>query len=108
MAYEKDSNKGSNNTAAPGTNQGGNYVKASGFLNLSIVGKDGSKKKLGAIPLYKHKHAEAQLMEWLQPVGADEAETVTLRAARVQALLNALTCDFVPVSDEPKGFDLPM
>ena len=39
--------------------------KAQGFLNLYLPGKDGSKRKLGAIPLKEAKPAEKALLTWL-------------------------------------------
>lgn len=39
--------------------------KAQGFINLYITAPDGTKKKLGAIPLKDARNAERSLREWL-------------------------------------------
>ena len=40
--------------------------KAQGFLNLYLPSKNGSRRKLGAIPLKYSKANEKQLRQWLE------------------------------------------
>lgn len=40
--------------------------KAQGFLNLYLPSKNGSRRKLGAIPLKDSKANEKQLRQWLE------------------------------------------
>jgi len=99
MAYNKSASAPSRNNA-PQANDG--FTKASAFLNIGINGK-----KLVGVPLYEHQDEHAQLMEWLSPTGATPEETEQLRRAKLETLVNALTVTYVPVSKEPKKFDLP-
>ena len=60
MAFSS-SNAARNNQASDNSES----WKAQGFLNLYLPGKDGSKRKLGAIPLKESKPAEKALLTWL-------------------------------------------
>ena len=60
MAFSQ-SNAARNNQASDNNES----WKAQGFLNLYLPGKDGSKRKLGAIPLKEAKPAEKALLTWL-------------------------------------------
>ena len=69
--------------------------KAQGFLNFYLPSKDGSTRKLGAIPLRSSKPAEMTLLEWLK-------EDPT----RAENILLKLSIDFREVNDEASSFDL--
>lgn len=70
--------------------------KAQAFLNFYLPGKDGSRKKLGAIPLHERKSNEAALIEWLR----EDPE-------RAQVIINKLEMEVNFVSDgDAAGFDL--
>ncbi len=44
-------------------NTGGNFVKAEGFQNVVVEHADGSKEKIGGIPLYANKEVHQWLMD---------------------------------------------
>jgi len=62
MAFNPDKSTGKNNAAA---NENDNW-KAAGFLNFYLPAKDGSRVKLGAIPLKDNKPREKALIEALK------------------------------------------
>lgn len=67
MAFNKNPNPA---PAAPAVVVPGNWEKAKGFLNLSVMSKDGKKRKFGAVALRTSKALENQILEFLE---ADEA-----------------------------------
>lgn len=70
--------------------------KAQGFLNLYLPGKDGSKRKLGAIPLKEAKPAEKALLTWLNE-----------DPSRVAALLSKMEIVYQPATPaDTAGFAL--
>ena len=69
--------------------------KAQGFINLYINAPDGSKKKLGAIPLKDARNAERTLREWL---GKDPEK----HAAK---LLSALSLEYRAADEEGPAMD---
>lgn len=70
--------------------------KAQGFLNLYLPGKDGTKRKLGAIPLKQAKPAEKQMLDWLNE-----------DPSRVSAILAKLEIVYQSAAPaETAGFDL--
>lgn len=70
--------------------------KAQGFLNLYLPSKDGTRRKLGAIPLKEAKPSEKVLLEWL-----------TEDPTRVAVILSKLIIEFNPAEQaEGTGFDL--
>lgn len=69
--------------------------KAQGFINLYITAPDGSKKKLGAIPLKDSRNAERNLREWL---GKDPEKN----AAK---LLSALAIEYRAADEEGPAMD---
>ena len=74
-----------------------NFEKAIGFINLELPGKNGSIRKLGAIPLKASNANEASLDAWLK-------EDPT----RVAAVLAKLVINYKSVDTAPEhvGFDL--
>lgn len=74
-----------------------NFEKAIGFINLELPGKNGSIRKLGAIPLKASNANEADLDAWLK-------EDPT----RVAAILKKLVINYKSVDSSPEhvGFDL--
>lgn len=70
----------SNNAAAQGNND--EKWKATAFINLWVRRADGSRAKIGAIPLKESKLFEKALIERLSAEGG------------VEALVNALEVDF--------------
>lgn len=95
-----------NRSAAPARNAApqadSNFTKANAFLNIGINGK-----KLVGVPMYEGQAEHAQLMAWLNPTGPDAEATAALHRQRLTQLLDSLTITYVPVSAEPKKFDLP-
>lgn len=84
----------SNTVAAPATTN--ESWKASAYLNLYLPGRDGSRKKLGAIPLRAGKPNEKTLMDWLNE-----------DPSRVAAIISKLDIEYRAVeSGEGSGFDL--
>ena len=72
--------------------------KAQGFINLYLPRKDGSRAKLGAIPLRDSKENERTLREWLE---ANEGN--------VDKLLTALIVNYQSTAvNEGNGFALPV
>lgn len=69
------------------------FEKAAAFINLYVYRKDGSKMKIGAIPLRESKNTERALIKRLQEEGA------------VDALLNALEVDFRLVEEKEVTLD---
>ncbi len=63
--------------------------KATGFVNLWVKRTDGSKFKLGAIPLREQKTTDAAIINRLRQEGG------------VEALLNALEVDYQDVNNDP-------
>lgn len=102
MGFNTGRNNAPSRNNAPAATFGNGQPKADAFLNIGINGK-----KLIGVPLYGEQDEHAQLMEWLQPTGKDDAETAAMRADRLGKLVNSLTATYVPVSKEPKRFDLP-
>lgn len=84
-------------TTAPANNAATNESwKAQGFLNFYLPGKNGSRKKLGAIPLKESKANEKQLLQWL-----------TEDPSRVSLILEKLELEFQSVLPaDTAGFDL--
>lgn len=79
-----------------GTTQPNEDWKAQGFLNFYLPGKNGSRKKLGAIPLKASRHNDKQLLAWLNE-----------DASRVAHILAQLTIEFQSAQpNESSGFDL--
>lgn len=71
--------------------------KAQGFLNLYLPSKNGSRRKLGSIPLKEARPSEASLLAWLNE-----------DPSRVNTLLERLEMDYQPASGrDDNGFDLP-
>lgn len=81
------------NNAPAETNTAANNDKwkAQAFINIWVGGANGSRKKIGSIPLRDNKMFEAALIKRLQEEGA------------VEAMMDALEIDFQmadkPVSD---------
>lgn len=48
------------------TNNNNEAWKAQGFLNIYLPRKDGSRVKLGAIPLRETRVNERQILDWLK------------------------------------------
>lgn len=71
--------------------------KAQGFLNLYLPGKDGVRRKLGAIPLKESKSNEKAMLAWLNE-----------DASRVAMILAKLEIEYKPATPESEGhgFDL--
>ena len=69
--------------------------KAIGFINIYVPRKDGTRKKLGAIPLRPSNKEDKQLSEWLE---AD--------AKNLPKLLKKIKLEFNAVSDNDSGLDL--
>lgn len=71
--------------------------KAQGFLNLYLPGKDGVRRKLGAIPLKESKANEKAMLAWLNE-----------DASRVAMILAKLEIEYKPATAEAEGhgFDL--
>lgn len=91
MALEMNRSNG-----APSNNARGEQWKASGFLNFWLPRKDGSREKLGAIPLVEKREHISKLVAWLKE-----------DPARAEVILSKLEIDFQ--SAEPKKgveFDL--
>ena len=68
MAFNKKDSSAP--AATPAVAVPGNWEKAKGFLNFSVMSKDGKKRKFGAVPLRASKALENQILEFLE---ADEA-----------------------------------
>lgn len=86
-----------NSNAQRNTAQSNDDWKAAGFINIYISRKDGSKAKLGAIPLRMVRDNEAQLFEWLKS-----------NENNIEKLAKALIIDFRSVQKGEGGaLDLP-
>ena len=74
-----------------------NFEKAIGFINFELPGKNGSTRKLGAIPLKASNANEADLDAWLK----EDPE-------RVSKILAKLIINYKSVDNSPEsvGFDL--
>lgn len=82
--------------SAPVADQSNDSWKAQGFLNLYLPGKNGDRKKLGAIPLKDSKPSEKDLLVWL-----NEDPT------RVDKIMAKLIMEYQSaVPAEGSGFDL--
>ena len=80
----------------PAPRNGDDSWKAQGFLNLYLPGKDGARRKLGAIPLKESKASEKQLLAWLNE-----------DHSRVSMILAKLELEYQPAAaPETTGFDL--
>lgn len=96
MAFAKNNTNagGDNNTAGSSNND--NW-KATGFLNIYLPARDGTRVKLGAIPLKTSKPREKELAEWL----VEEPEH------RCAVLLQKLEMEYASAEpSDSKGFDL--
>lgn len=82
----------SNNNGAQGTNES---WKAAAFINLWVRRADGSRVKLGALPLKESKLFEKALIERL-----------TANPDDVAALKGALEMDFQLANREPSSVNL--
>ena len=70
--------------------------KAGGFLNLYLPGKNGERRKLGAVPLKAANLSQKELLAWL-----------TEDPSRVANIMAKLEMEFQPVATaETAGFDL--
>lgn len=70
--------------------------KAQGFLNFYLPGKNGSRKKLGAIPLKENKPNEKTLLAWLNE-----------DPSRVGSILEKLELEYQSATpSDTSGFDL--
>lgn len=93
MAFNRN---GNNNSAPAAANTTNDDWKAQGFINFYLPAKDGSRRKLGAIPLKESKPQEKILLDWLE---ADPKN--------VEALLAKLIVEYRPAeAPESSGFDL--
>lgn len=82
-----------NNNTNPQQNES---WKAQGFLNLFLPARNGSRRKLGTIPLKEARPSEASLLEWLNE-----------DPSRVSTILAKLEIDYQPAAGrEDAGFDL--
>lgn len=60
------------------TNGNNDQWKAQAFINIWVAGTNGTRKKIGSIPLRENKAYEAALIKRLQEEGAVEAMTEAL------------------------------
>lgn len=72
--------------------------KAQGFLNIYLPGKEpGTRRKLGAIPLYEAKASEKPMLDWLNE-----------DPSRADKLLAAMVVEYQSAAPNDKaGFALP-
>lgn len=87
MAFAFNTPGSNNNAQAAG--QTNEQWKAEAFINLWVRRADGSRAKLGAIPLKGTRNFDKALIERLQQEGA------------VEALIAALEVDFQMANKEP-------
>lgn len=82
--------------SATRSNNNDDSWKAKGFINLYLPGKDGTRRKLGAIPLKDSRASEKQLLDWLNE-----------DHGRVALILAKLEMEYQPATPaETSGFDL--
>ena len=86
MAFAFNTPGSNNNASSTGQNE---QWKAEAFINLWVRRADGSRAKLGAIPLKGSRNFDKALIERLQQEGA------------VEALIAALEVDFQMANKEP-------
>jgi hypothetical protein len=92
MAFKQ--NRSASNAEAQPSNES---WKAQGFLNLYLPTKNGTRRKLGSIPLKEARPSEATLLAWLNE-----------DPSRVATILERLEMDYQPAAGrEDNGFDLP-
>lgn len=97
MAF--NTNTASQNSNTNGNNSKDESWKAVGFINIFLPARDGSRVKLGAIPLKAAKPREAELANWL----AEDDES----KSRLNLLLNKLEMEYASAEpSDAKGFDL--
>lgn len=111
MAFNTDSNNDQRGNGNNGSRNNDENWKATGFLNIFLPANDGSRAKLGAIPLKASKPREKGLADWL--AGDDIPDTMAEEykkkelAARIAKVVSKLEVEYA--SAEPtdgKGFDL--
>lgn len=105
MAFDTGDNTKTNGSD---NNRDANW-KATGFINIYLPANDGSRVKLGAIPLKTSKPREHELATWL--AGADIPADVQNRddvlAQRMAKLIAKLELEYASAEpSEAKGFDL--
>lgn len=94
MAFDTGSG---NNGNGRSNSQSDDSWKATGFVNIYLPARDGTRVKLGAIPLKQAKPREKELAEWL----AENPE------ARCETLLAKLELEYASAEpSDAKGFDL--
>lgn len=93
MGLALNGNNSNNSTNNNGGN--GNFEKATGFINVWVRNKNGTRRKLTGIPLREGRASEKALIERLQK----DPEAI-------EALLNALELDYQPAEgDSDSAFD---
>lgn len=87
------------NASAKTTKSGDTSWKAQAFLNVFLPSANGSRKKLGALPLKASKEFDADLINWLDAnaEGFDE---------RMDKLLSRIQLQYTKAEDDSNGFAL--